>query len=95
MVILFQSNNHLEIQFHSPIEVAKQYAAENNFTPPECPANRYNGECHMNQLRKMQASFAWDWGLAAPSVGIWYLFTNICIKSIELIQTQKQICFSK
>lgn len=25
----------------------------------------------MNQLRKMQASFAWDWGLAAPSVGIW------------------------
>lgn len=77
MVILFQSNNHLEIQFHSPIEVAKQYAAENNFTPPECPTNRYNGECHMNQLRKMQASFAWDWGLAAPSVGIWYLFTKV------------------
>lgn len=32
---------------------------------------RYNGECHMNLLRKMQASFAWDWGLAAPSMGIW------------------------
>jgi beta-mannosidase len=31
----------------------------------------YNGECHMNLLRKMQASFAWDWGLAAPSMGIW------------------------
>jgi beta-mannosidase len=25
----------------------------------------------MNMLRKMQASFAWDWGLAAPSMGIW------------------------
>lgn len=25
----------------------------------------------MNMLRKMQASFSWDWGLAAPSVGIW------------------------
>lgn len=25
----------------------------------------------MNLLRKMQASFAWDWGLAAPSMGIW------------------------
>ena len=25
----------------------------------------------MNLIRKMQASFAWDWGLAAPSVGIW------------------------
>lgn len=31
----------------------------------------YNGECHMNLLRKMQSSFAWDWGLAAPSMGIW------------------------
>lgn len=26
----------------------------------------------MNFLRKMQASFAWDWGPAFPSVGIWY-----------------------
>lgn len=25
----------------------------------------------MNIVRKMQASFSWDWGLAAPSVGIW------------------------
>lgn len=25
----------------------------------------------MNQLRKMQASFSWDWGPAVPSVGIW------------------------
>lgn len=34
-------------------------------------ALRYNGECHINMLRKMQASFGWDWGLAAPSMGIW------------------------
>lgn len=39
--------------------------------PPSCPPDVYNGECHINLLRKMQASFAWDWGLAAPSVGIW------------------------
>lgn len=39
--------------------------------PPKCPPDVYNGECHMNLLRKMQASFAWDWGLAAPSMGIW------------------------
>lgn len=39
--------------------------------PPECPPPSYSGECHMNMIRKMQASFAWDWGLAAPSVGIW------------------------
>lgn len=39
--------------------------------PPECPPASYSGECHVNLIRKMQASFAWDWGLAAPSVGIW------------------------
>lgn len=66
-----QKKNRLEIAFESPIDAAKQNAARNNFTPPECPPDRYNGECHMNFLRKMQASFAWDWGLAAPSVGIW------------------------
>lgn len=25
----------------------------------------------MNMLRKMQASFSWDWGPAVPSIGIW------------------------
>lgn len=25
----------------------------------------------MNMLRKMQASFSWDWGPAVPSMGIW------------------------
>lgn len=40
-------------------------------TPPECPPARYNGECHANQLRKMQASFSWDWGPAVPSSGLW------------------------
>lgn len=41
------------------------------YVPPECPPKEYNGECHMNIIRKMQASFSWDWGLAAPSTGIW------------------------
>ncbi|XP_055549326.1 beta-mannosidase-like [Wyeomyia smithii] len=38
---------------------------------PECPPEVYHGECHMNLIRKMQASFSWDWGLAAPSMGLW------------------------
>ena len=25
----------------------------------------------MNQLRKMQSSFSWDWGPSMPTVGIW------------------------
>lgn len=40
--------------------------------PPFCVPKNYNGECHVNYLRKMQCSFGWDWGPAFPSVGIWY-----------------------
>lgn len=25
----------------------------------------------MNMLRKMQASFSWDWGPSVPTVGVW------------------------
>lgn len=66
-----QTDNFLEIKFESPIEAATRLAKDNKRTPPACPPATYNGECNMNFLRKMQASFAWDWGLAAPSVGIW------------------------
>lgn len=69
---LNDENNILKIEIKSPIigalEIARDYG---KFTPPECPNIRYNGECHMNLLRKMQSSFSWDWGLAAPSMGIW------------------------
>lgn len=61
----------LKIAIISPIWVANTTAANNKHTPPECPPANYNGECHMNFLRKMQSSFAWDWGLAAPSMGLW------------------------
>lgn len=30
------------------------------------------GECHANFIRKMQASFGWDWGPSFPNVGLWY-----------------------
>lgn len=39
--------------------------------PPKCVPEIYNGECHANHVRKMQASFAWDWGPAFPSMGLW------------------------
>ncbi|KAG5671762.1 hypothetical protein PVAND_001941 [Polypedilum vanderplanki] len=73
--ILFSYNdgkNHLIIKFQSPVEAAKKITKTLQYSiPPECPPKIYNGECHMNLLRKMQSSFAWDWGLAAPSMGIW------------------------
>lgn len=70
--ILLSGENFLKIKFQSPIEAAKELnKLQSHPIPPDCPPNTYKGECHMNQLRKMQASFAWDWGLAAPSMGIW------------------------
>lgn len=63
--------NTLQVEIENPIKAASNLASNNSFTPPNCPPGVYNGECHMNFLRKMQASFAWDWGLAAPSSGLW------------------------
>ncbi|XP_013118469.2 beta-mannosidase [Stomoxys calcitrans] len=70
-----KEENLLEIEILSPVHAALQKAnelmAQGIEVPPNCPNPRYHGECHMNMLRKMQASFSWDWGLAAPSMGIW------------------------
>lgn len=59
------------MKFKSPIRAALERVDLKDPIPPECPPMRYNGECHMNMLRKMQASFSWDWGPAVPSIGIW------------------------
>ncbi|EDV41870.1 uncharacterized protein Dana_GF17689 [Drosophila ananassae] len=72
---LLQSENVLEVEIQSPVAAALLRADVLDYlgksVPPDCPPKEYNGECHMNMLRKMQASFSWDWGPAAPSVGIW------------------------
>nr|CAD7442486.1 unnamed protein product [Timema bartmani] len=74
-------NNSVEVRFLSPITAAEQayrvQSAAGHTVPPRCVPVEYNGECHVNHLRKMQASFGWDWGPAFPSVGIW--------KSVEII----------
>nr|XP_016932331.1 beta-mannosidase isoform X1 [Drosophila suzukii] len=72
---LVQAENFLEVEIKSPVLAAlaraKYLNNDKKSVPPECPNERYHGECHMNMLRKMQASFSWDWGPAAPSAGIW------------------------
>ncbi|XP_014371911.2 beta-mannosidase [Papilio machaon] len=62
--------NELKVTFASPVHAAENRSAK-HFTAPACVPDEYNGECHANQLRKMQASFSWDWGPAFPSVGLW------------------------
>lgn len=67
-----QTENLLEVVILSPVWAALARAQVlDKSVPPECPNERYHGECHMNMLRKMQASFSWDWGPAVPSAGIW------------------------
>ncbi|XP_039757663.1 beta-mannosidase isoform X2 [Pararge aegeria] len=84
--------NELKFTFDSPVNFAKA-RSEKYFTVPECVPDIYNGECHANQIRKMQASFSWDWGPAFPSVGIWKparieFFNGAVIRSLTT-QTEK------
>lgn len=66
--------NTLEIIFKSAVEEATRLYEEqlkDYEVVPTCVPDDYHGECHVNHIRKMQASFSWDWGPALPSVGIW------------------------
>ncbi|KAF5274796.1 hypothetical protein FQR65_LT00379 [Abscondita terminalis] len=67
-------NNTLRVEFQSPVYTARELfkkQLENYLVPPMCVPPKYNGECHVNHIRKMQASFGWDWGPAFPSMGVW------------------------
>uniref|UniRef100_A0A915LXY0 beta-mannosidase n=1 Tax=Meloidogyne javanica TaxID=6303 RepID=A0A915LXY0_MELJA len=67
----------------------------------ECPPEAYNGQCHVNFLRSMQASFAWDWGPSMPFVGIWrpieiIYFDHISIENFSpLIEPLDEIGLTK
>lgn len=64
--ILKPKGNVLRIEFRSAPEEAKRRFEEVKLQvgydiPPDCDPRQYSGECHFNMLRKMQASFSWDW----------------------------------
>ena len=64
----------ITVVFESPIAYASAaFAAQATqyVVPPECVPALYHGECHANHIRKMQASFGWDFGPAFPSMGLW------------------------
>ncbi|KAK5647300.1 hypothetical protein RI129_002192 [Pyrocoelia pectoralis] len=67
-------SNTVEVRFISPVIKSRELfkkQSEEYVVPPLCVPAEYNGECHVNHIRKMQASFGWDWGPAFPSMGIW------------------------
>ena len=72
---LVEGENILQVEFQSPVDyAAKAFESQNrerHAVPPACVADEFRGVCHANHIRKMQASFSWDWGPAAPSVGLW------------------------
>ncbi|KAB0804244.1 hypothetical protein PPYR_01214 [Photinus pyralis] len=66
--------NHLQVRFKSAVNKAKvlfEEQSKNYSVVPLCTPDEYNGECHVNHIRKTQASFSWDWGPAIPSMGIY------------------------
>ncbi|XP_023337040.1 beta-mannosidase [Eurytemora carolleeae] len=82
--------NRLEFRFKSGVVYAQEEydrQAKEYIVPPSCVPKQYQGVCHANHIRKMQASFSWDWGPSAPSVGIWkplhlVAFDNIRFKYV-------------
>lgn len=77
---LKKGSNKLEVLFASSLKIAENFYTvqkKNYEVVPTCTPKEYNGECHVNHIRKMQASYSWDWGPAFPSMGIW--------KNVELI----------
>lgn len=69
--------NSLTIKFESPVKYSARKSNQSirrnrgRIIPPYCPTPAQRGECHVNFIRKMQASFSWDWGPAFPSMGIY------------------------
>ena len=92
---LVEGENSLRIVFHSPIKSACDYAdkvgaalsRENSGTWALHPQIR---TCRA-AIRKGQYQFGWDWGVFAPTSGIWqqcYLLTSpdACFESVKVIQ---------
>ena len=70
---ILRPRNQLTVQFTSPVEYTeglfKELKEKNAFVSGSCPYE--HGQCNVDLIRKMQASFAWDWGPSLPSLGIW------------------------
>ncbi|VDK42951.1 unnamed protein product [Gongylonema pulchrum] len=90
--------NTLRIEFKSPVLYAEQQA--NNYqkqyghiVPPFCPVPEFQGECHVNFMRKIQASFSWDWGPSFPTVGIWQPISIEGVETLHVGRISAEISF--
>jgi len=65
---LQEGENHLKLLFRSPIPYMKEKDAEFRLHQWNVFHNDYMGKSY---VRKMACAFGWDWGLMAPTAGIW------------------------
>ncbi|KAJ6642485.1 Beta-mannosidase, partial [Pseudolycoriella hygida] len=68
--------NVIRVDFHSPVLYAlnqyNSYNAEYGYPVLRTNLNpAFRGEDKAQMIRKMQASFSWDWGPSYPNSGIW------------------------
>lgn len=86
----------VNVKFQSPVEwsaAAFEAQSAEYVVPPECVPAEYQGECHANHIRKMQASFSWDWGPAFPSMGIWWVSKFAIMRSLhDIVKKRYVLC---
>lgn len=74
--VVIGNTNQIRIEFKSPVLYAFNQQVEHNNTYgypilPNELVPEYQGENLAQMIRKVQASFSWDWGPSYPSSGIW------------------------
>ncbi|XP_011301908.1 beta-mannosidase [Fopius arisanus] len=90
----FPEQNKISITFDSPVKVAEAlYNNQSKSYPvyPKCVPSSYNGECHVNHIRKMQASFSWDWGPAFPGSGLWSIPELMAFNDSTILDTTADV----
>ncbi|CAG2116035.1 unnamed protein product, partial [Medioppia subpectinata] len=87
--VLKSGQNLIRLAFQSAPLYAKQQSEDflqkyNYKVIPDCPGPQQFGECHAPFIRKMPASFSWDWGPAFPTQGIWKPIGIEAFDSLEI-----------
>ncbi|XP_050296169.1 beta-mannosidase-like isoform X1 [Anthonomus grandis grandis] len=95
-IIKGDGNNTLKVFFENPVEKALKLYNEqlsNNMIPSPCPTNDFMTECHVNMIRKMQASFSWDFAPSFPSMGIWKPVFIECFDESAIRYLQSRVVY--
>ncbi|MGC9450789.1 MAG: beta-mannosidase [Oceanipulchritudo sp.] len=87
---LRQGDNVLRLTFHSPLPYMKQRDSERRLPGWNVFHESFYGKSY---VRKMACAFGWDWGLMAPTAGIWrsvrLLGFDARIEGVKISQRRK------